>query len=187
MSFIRPKNLKNYLVRARLSKDQKSSNRGTARCDNRRCHICRNHIVMGHRFLNHRTKKILQHYGLDCNSIKVLYLLSCWVCGLQYVGYITLFRLCFNNHKNGDDLIYKQFCLKGHRGMSDIEVMLIERVFEEQLKDRGPVGLYRLRTVAPDERNSNHFFYSQNRRKRARKQLSTFVLSVVIFIVTNCV
>ena len=63
------------------------------------------------------------------------------------------FRSRFNNHKSRinlrskasdsdkdkDDLIYIHFCSEGH-GVSDIEVMLIDRVFgEERITDKvGP-------------------------------------------------
>ena len=72
---------------------------------------------------------------------------------------ITSFRLRFNNHKSrinfntrasesykdGDDLIYKHFCSEGNPGVSDIEVMLIDRVFgEEQLRDKEDQWSYRL-------------------------------------------
>ena len=90
---------------------------------------------------------------------------------------ITSFRLRFNNHKgrinfhskasdgDEDDLIYKHFCSEGHHGVSDIEVMLIDRVFgEERLRDKEGQWAYRLRTVAPDGLNSNDLFYLQNRR-----------------------
>ena len=60
---------------------------------------------------------------------------------------ITSFRLRFNNHKSQitfhskasgsekdkEDLIYKHFCSEGHRGVSNIDVMLIDRVFGEEL------------------------------------------------------
>ena len=96
---------------------------------------------------------------------------------------ITSFRLRFNNqksrvnfhtkasdsNKDKDDLIYKHFYSKGHHCVSDIEVMLIDRVFgEEQLRDKEGQWAYRLRTVAPDGLNLNDFFYLKNRRSRAR-------------------
>ena len=37
------------------------------------------------------------NYHLDCNSRNVVYLISCKVCGVQYVGSTTTkFRLTFN-------------------------------------------------------------------------------------------
>ena len=59
--------------------------------------------------------------------------------------------------------------LRGHHGMLDIEVMLLDHIFgEERLRDKEGSRAYRLRTVAPDGLNSNDFFYSNNRRLRAR-------------------
>ena len=143
------------------------------------------YIIVGRRFLSYKTNKSYRiNYGLNCNSTNVVYMLICRVCGLQYVGStITSFRSRFNNHKNRinfhskasdsdkdkDDLIYKHFCSEGHHGVSDIEVMVIDRVFgEERLRDKEGQWAYRLRIVAPDELNSNDFLYSQNRRSRAR-------------------
>ena len=80
------------------------------------------------------------NHRLDCNSRNVVYLISCKVCGLRYVGStITKFRLRFNNHKSQlraqstmsaanndkDDTIYKDFHSDEHHGLHNIEVHLI--------------------------------------------------------------
>ena len=139
---------------------------------------------MGRRFLSFKTNKSFSiNYGLNCNSTNVVYLLSCRVYGLYVGSTITSFRLRVKNHKSlisfhskasdsdkdKDDLIYKHFCSEGHHGVSDIEVMLIDRVFgEERLRDKEGQWAYRLRAVAPNRLNSNDFFHSQNRRSRTR-------------------
>ena len=112
---------------------------------------------------------------------------------------ITSFRLRFNNHKSRinfhskasdsdkdkDDLIYKHFCSEGYHGVSDIEVMLIDRVFgQERLRDKESQRAYRLRTVAPDGLNSNDFFIRSGGRACEINCLC-FVLIVIIFIVTD--
>ena len=85
MAFRRPKNLKDYLVRARLSKEESVNDRGTAKCDNGRCQIVK--TILLYRFLSFKTNKSCSNnYGLNGNSTIVVYLLSCRVCGLQYVG-----------------------------------------------------------------------------------------------------
>ena len=49
---------------------------------------------------------------LNCNSTKVVYLPSCKVCGVQYVGSTTTrFPLRFNNHKS---------CIRAHARLSYI-------------------------------------------------------------------
>lgn len=40
------------------------------------------------------------NHRLDCHSRNAVYLISFKVCGLQYVGSTTKFRLRFDNHKS---------------------------------------------------------------------------------------
>ena len=180
MAFRRPKNLKDYLVRAKLKPANSEERvRGTVKCGNQRCMICKNHLKVGRSCISKRTNKSYSiNYKLDCNSDNVVYLISCKVCGLQYVGStVTPFRFRFNNHKSRinthvkssrnykemDDLIYKHFCSNGHHGVSNVEVMLIDRVTnEEKLREKEGQWAYRLKTLAPDGLNANDFFYSQN-------------------------
>ena len=87
----------------------------------------------------------------------------------NYIAPLNFHSKASDSAMDKNDLIYKHFSSEGHHGVSDIEVMLLDRVFvEEQLRDKEGQWAYRLRTVAPDGRNSNDFFYSQNRRSRAR-------------------
>ena len=52
------------------------------------------------RFFSHGTgTSYTINRSLDCNSRNIVYLISCKVCGFQYVGSTTTkFRLSFNNH-----------------------------------------------------------------------------------------
>ena len=91
MAFRRPKSLKEYLVRAKLRPlDQdKEGTRGTHKCASRRCDVC-NYLIVGDRFSNHTTgASYTINRGLDCNSRNVVYLISCKVCGFQYLGSTT--------------------------------------------------------------------------------------------------
>ena len=105
------------------------------------------------------------NYNLNCNSVNVIYLITCKVCGLQYVGSTTnKFRLRFDNHKTRvnrherlneaerkkNDLLYKHFWSEGHRGLRDLSVQLIaiDRVnSEEELRDKESQWAYRLKSV----------------------------------------
>ena len=187
MAFRRPKSLKDYLVRARLKPaDSGVREQGTVKCGNKRCMICKEHLKIGQSFTSKKTNKSYSiNYHLDCNSENVVYLLSCRVCNLQYVGStITSFRLRFNNHKSRiathskasraykdmDDPLYKHFCSAGHQGVKDVEVTLIDRVNgnECDLREKEGQWAYRLKTLTPDGLNTNDFFYSQNRKARVR-------------------
>ena len=145
MAFRCPKSLQDYLVRAKLRPlDQTPrGNRGTHKCTNNRCDVC-NYLVVGDIFSSHVTgASYTVNHRLDCNSRYVVYLISCKVCGVQYVGSTTTeFRLRFNNHKSllrahskmsaankdKDDTIYKRFHSDEHHDLRDIEVHLIDKV-----------------------------------------------------------
>ena len=103
------------------------------------------------------------NYNLNCNSSNVVDLMTCKKCGLQYVGStITKFRLRFNNHKSrirkhemlgqaeklADDLLYRHFCSRGHSGLSDVKIQLIDQVNgEEPLREKEGQWAYKLRTL----------------------------------------
>lgn len=93
--------------------------RGT-QCASSRCDSY-NHLIAGDRFSSHASGTSYNiNCSLDCISRNVHYLISCKVCGFQYVGFTTTkFSLRFNSHKSrlrahsrmsaankeGDDLI----------------------------------------------------------------------------------
>ena len=114
-----------------------------------------------------------------------MYLLSCKVCGVQYVGSTTTkFRLRFNNHKSRiraharltsgdksrDDLIYQHFHGPTHNGIQDLDIQLIDQVNNERdLLDREGQWAYRLKSVKPHGLNESDFFFNQNKSSRVRK------------------
>ena len=114
-----------------------------------------------------------------------MYLITCKVCGLQYVGSIsTKFRLRFNNHKSrlrahsrkskidkeSDDFVYKHFHGPGHHGLQDVSVQIIDKVQNnEKLVIKEGEWAYRVQTLKPEGLNDNDFFYSQNRVTRKRQ------------------
>ena len=186
MAFRRPKSLQDYLVRAKLRPlDQNTSgNRGTLKCTSNRCDVC-NYLAVGDSFSSHVTGTSYPvNHRLDCNSRNVVYLISCKVCGLQYVGSTTTkFRLRFNNHKSRlqahskmsaankdkDDTIYKHFHSDGHHGIQDVQIHLIDKVnAKEDLIAKEGQWAYRLRSVRPEGLNESDFFFSQNRAERTR-------------------
>ena len=188
VAFRRPKSLKDYLVNARIRPDNNNSVPGNYRCSSTRCEICRNknYLNIGNTFVSNTTGKSYNiNYNLDCNSSSVIYLLSCKICGKQYVGStVTKFRLRFNNHRSrlrghsrlepgdraSDDLIYKHFFTEGHNGLDDVSVQIIDKVYGsvDNLLEKEGQWAYRLRTIAPEGLNESDFFYCQNRRSRAR-------------------
>ena len=178
VAFRRPKSLGDYLVHAKLkSSDSKDKPKGTVKCGDRRCHVCK-HLKIGESFTSKLTgKRHSINFELNCNSTNVVYLLSCKVCGVQYVGSTsTRFRLRFNNHKSRiraharDDLIYQHFNGETHNGIEDLDIQLIDQVNDERdLLDREGQRAYRLKCVKPHGLNESDFFFSQNKSSRVQK------------------
>ena len=183
MAFRQPKSLKDYLFHAKLRPLDRNNgdSRGTQKCSSaitllRRICFFFNKVTGTSYSINHR---------LDVNSRNVVYLVSCKVCGLQYVGSTTTkFRLRFNNHKSrlqehfkmsdankvGDDLIYRYFYSQGHHGLQDVTIQLIDKVnAKDDLIVKEGQWAYRLRSLRPDGLNESDFFFSQNRGERTRK------------------
>ena len=70
---------------------------GSSRCGSKRCQVCLNvsETAIFEYFQTKRQYKINHHH--DCNDKCLIYLLSCKICGLQYVGSATSrFRLRWN-------------------------------------------------------------------------------------------
>ena len=118
---------------------------------------------------------------MDCNTDHVIYLLPCSKCSKQYVGStITKFRTRFNNHKSRlsahkrlsasnkalDDLVYKHFNQRDHKGEDDLRVQLIDKCASELvLREREAQWAYRLKTISPLGLNSDDFFSRRNPRR----------------------
>ena len=145
MAFRQPKNLQDYLVHVKLRPlcVSNRANRGTVHSRSARCDVC-NYVVPSSRFTSHTTKRSYTiNYQLDCNSYNVVYLITCKVCRLQYVGSTSTKFTCtlrFNNHKsrlgaysgestvNGacDGFTCKHFHGPEHHGLQDVGVRIID-------------------------------------------------------------
>ena len=140
--------------------------KGTMHCKSNTCDVC-NYVTPSSSFTSHTTKRGYNiNYQLDCNSNNVVYLITCKVCGLQYVGSTsTKFRLRFNNHKSrlrahsrksnidkeSDDFVYKHFHSTGHHGLRDVSVQIIDKGHNnEKLFIKEGEWAYRLQTLKPE-------------------------------------
>ena len=102
IAFRRCKNLKDMLVRARLSNEGNggTDKKGCSRCGKSRCQVCNVMSNSEHFHSNIDSREYRINYSFNCDSSNVVYLLECTVCGVQYVGSTcTPFRLRFNNYK----------------------------------------------------------------------------------------
>ena len=185
VAFRRPKSLKDYLVRAKINNSSsRESFRGVRKCKDKRCGVC-NFLKLGKCFHSSVTGKSFSiNYDLHCNSSNVIYLISCKVCNIQYVGSTTnKFRLRFNNHRSrmkkhlklskearqSDDIVYRHFGGPKHKGMDSMTIQIIDKVNNrESLVDKEGQWAYRLRTLCPEGLNEDDFFYSKNSKSRKR-------------------
>ena len=103
VGFSNGKSLKNILVRAVLPKPTPLKNeKGSRKCGKAKCEIC-DLIVETNDFTSKTTGETfeIQKGPIDCDSSKVVYLISCKVCGTQNVGSTkTIYRTRCNNYKS---------------------------------------------------------------------------------------
>ena len=101
VSFRSARNLKSFLVRSKVYPLERKV--GSTKCNGKRCQVCLN-VRETDTFESFQTKqKYKINHHLNCNDKCLIYLLSCKVCGLQYVGSTTnKFRFRWNNYKEDD-------------------------------------------------------------------------------------
>lgn len=103
VGFRNGKSLKNTLVRAVLPKiDSSKDEPGSKKCGKINCEVC--HNLMNTKDFESTTtgeKFTIQKGPLNCNSDKVIYLVTCKVCRTQNVGSTKgVYRKRFNNYKS---------------------------------------------------------------------------------------
>lgn len=83
ISFRRPKNLKDILVRAKLPT---SETQQFKTCNDRRCQLCK-YSVTTSTFQSTATGDTYRIFSnLSCKSVNVIYLITCSICQEQYIG-----------------------------------------------------------------------------------------------------
>ena len=162
VSFRRAKNLKDNLVRAKLAPlQQEDQLKGCYQCGKSRCQVCE-HMSEGDKFVCHVTGKEYRiNSTFDCDSSGVVYLLSCKVCGMQYVGStFTPFRTRFNDYKSCSrrfdkgELVnqadsFRHFLEVGHHGfLKDVTFQVVDKLFGDSRVKEG-FWQFKLDTFAP--------------------------------------
>ena len=101
VSFRSASNLKSFLVRSKVYTLERKV--GSAKCNGKRCQVCLG-ISETDTFESFQTKqKYKMNHHLSCNDKHLIYLLSCKVYGLQYIGSTTdKLRFRWNNYKEND-------------------------------------------------------------------------------------
>ena len=158
--------MKDRLVRSKL-KTKPNKEPGVFACGRSNCEIC-DVLLLGNKFKSSVTKKEYKiNFNFNCNSENVIYLLTCKVCNIQYVGTtITRFRDRFNQYKSNINL-YSQ----GRRGLMqervishffeqnhnhtylDIEVQVIDHCDPNDKERREEFWIFTLQTLQPNGLN----------------------------------
>ena len=160
MAFKTGRNLKSYLVRAKLPPLVREKG-----CK-KRCLTCNN--IRGTDSFECSTdgKQYKVNHRLNCDSKCVVYLLTCKVCKKQYVGETTdKFRYRWNNYKachkkavNNEAytqmFFHQHFLGNGHNGLiSDCEIVLIDKTDPAEPTRREAFWISKLKTMHPSGLN----------------------------------
>ena len=138
VSFRSTRNLKSYLVRSKIYPLQRKV--GSEKCKSKRCLVCLNASETDV-FQSFQTKEQYKiNHQLNFNDKCLIYLLSCKVCGLQYVSSTTdKFRLRWNNYNENNrkakrreehmqPLVFAHFSSNDHNSfLEDFSITLIDK------------------------------------------------------------
>lgn len=152
-AFCNSKNLGSKLVRSSLTSAATGSSEavlrttshlaqpGMHRCNRRQCKVC-NYIVVDCKFQSFHNKRIFKiKHSLYCRTTNVIYLVSCRLCGMQYVGQTgRALANRVNDHLSNirtgrPTPISLHFNLQDH-SINDFQVSAIEQIPEISLKHR---------------------------------------------------
>ena len=139
---------------------------GSRKCKFQRCLTCKR-VRECDTFSSFATKesfKINHHF--DCNSKCLIYLLSCRVCGKQYVGSTTeRFKFRWNNYqdiqrkgKRGENhnqkYFHEHFLSHDYNGLiNDIQIIFIDKTDPLDRTRRGEFWRAKLKILAPNGLN----------------------------------
>ena len=106
------------------------------------------------------------NHHFDCNSKCLIYLLSCRVCGKQYVGSTTeRFRFRWNNYKDiqrkgkrgenhNQKYFHEHFLIHDYNGLiNDIQIIFIDKTDPLDPTRRGEFWRAKLKILAPNGLN----------------------------------
>jgi hypothetical protein len=162
LAYRRPRNLRDMIVRATvpplLTDDSLPTQHGTFKCDSiSRCVVCRDHIKEADSFTSHTNHTTYKTKGnITCTTSNVIYLLSCRVCGLQYIGEtMNTLKKRFYGHRSTVNTnrppVGQHFNLPNH-SMSDMILQGIESLgsrSEVVRLSREKLWMKRLLTIQP--------------------------------------
>ena len=170
--FRRAKNLRDHLVRAKISPIPSHPNNHTGDsgmtptnvCTTRRCSYCVKLDTTGRIMSTYNKKEYMSRKKITCRSSNLVYCLHCNACGKEYVGQ-TKRRLVerlsehFPNIRQNRDahIVGRHYNLPGHSGIQNMSVYILEFVsappdsdIARELRERAEKKwIFRLRSMLP--------------------------------------
>ena len=180
LSFRRPRNLRNILVRAILPKSESSTEGSCGPCNKPRCQIC-NILPAQNSIKSTSTSNTfpILCQNADCSSSNCIYVITCTLCQSQYVGQAKTFRLRVNNHKTAvrhakTDIntecskLYEHFTTDDH-SLQNLSFTIVQvcRKTTDLLKAEQE-WIWKMKTVYPSGLNVNDGFSCQLKGSRVR-------------------
>jgi len=164
VSFKAPRNLKSHLVRSKLYPMERKT--GSAKCNKNSCKVCKNVSETKTFESKNNNKTYIINHHLNCDDKKLVYLLTCKSCGLQYVGQTSdKFRYRWNNYKDNNrkaeqgiahmqSHIFEHFSMEGHNGfLEDCIITFIDKTDASDPTRREKYWINILNTLVPNGLN----------------------------------
>ena len=166
VAFRNPKTLRDKLVRSKIRQNDEEE-RGHFPCGYSNCEICKI-LEPGKEFKSTVTGEVFNlNFHFDCNSICVVYLLTCRICKKQYIfSTITRFTERFNQYKSNLNLygegwrdfkqkkLWEHFYSHDHHGThNDMIVQIIDFCDLNDQEKRENFWMHKLRTLYHDGLN----------------------------------
>lgn len=158
--------LKNHLVRAKVYPLDRET--GSYKCGKPRCLTCLNIQEVSFFQSSVDGKQYKINHRLNCDDKCLIYLLSCKVCGKQYVGQTTdKFRFRWNNYKacqrkavlgqeHPQSFFHQHFLSADHNGLlEDCKIFLIDKTDASDPTRRESFWIRRLKTICPEGLNTD--------------------------------
>ena len=137
-AYRRPKNLREFLVRARLplaNRETKPNNTETPcnPCNTRNCRYCPKLNKNGRIKSKASGRDYTSRHNVTCKSSNLIYCISCKQCGMQYVGQtknrlMDRFQPHFYNigHNRPNSELARHFNQTDHHGLDDVEIHIVD-------------------------------------------------------------
>ena len=164
VGFRKGKSLKDFLVRAKVQPLEKVQG-SCVGCQDKRC---KTDLSTGTSFMDNKGKTYsIRDHTLNCDSVNVVYLITCKACGMQYVGstknkFRTRYKVYKSNQKYHktkkvmQQQFHEHFSLPGHSGMWDFDFISNDQgTSENDARKKEMFWPYKLNIFPPNTLNEH--------------------------------